>query len=888
MIDNYKIGNRISLLRREKGLTGESFAEKLGVSPQAVSKWENGKNLPETALLPAIAALLGTSIDSILIPQELVILDARYTCGDSYIVVTDTVNRAVESNKLRFKAECPIGGHNVEGPAVFVLTVKYQTPSGTYYTFVPQGEILELDLSSDGLTAKKGFEIVGAYYGIGGKYRPVMDKIRHYEYFNWNEIHVNHETFPSSPGADESEYLTLVYTNDAGIHVISCEENGVLRYTDDRTGLFFKDASSCILPGIMVLEWERPNYIPENLMPCTWAGALYAALKFMGDSYTYEQIMGMSGACYRITFCEVWDWSALDALVAYPYCDPLFEAIGYEHTWASRLEKDERLTERRKIVSDILHGKPVLAINLRVAAEWGVITGYSDNGKTLYCRTYFDADKLNENKDYLETDNWPFLITHFGDKKEKPSPAANLTASLKTLVESFEAPPRDGYFQGKQGYEKWIEGLRNDSIWDESCPQNDLARRFDVHLSTVYQLADARRCAAVYLSECCSFVGGEIPDMLKEMVDTYNCLIERLNTFKEGLLQKGVSCFTSPKSGKATREEQAALLESALSEELKNVEIAKRIICKNKMTFGHAFCRGELNDAALNRYSVIYSHIPSLLPNLYEINRDEKMVIMADLKKDKDYVPGFHYDEDNDNGAFIRQNYQSILKAAAKWHTAFWENGEAFGQVGLDWRFETKENLLAHISMMEKDFKKYRKNEESGKIPKVWEGEFDGTPFRFENHITPQQLDYFAEAIERLKNEYWELAEARFHTGKNITVIHGDMHPGTANVSKTEEGTVRFDGLQAVRMGLPTEDLAMLVALHIEPDRQKAHPLLDDYYRYLCEGAKDYTREMFTNDYKISIMENMFFTIRHINRKIYDFKMRDKAIRAFESFVLGK
>ena len=127
MIDNYKIGNRITLLRKEKELTGEKFAEMLGVSPQAVSKWENGKNLPETALLPAIAALLGTSIDSILVPQELVVLDARYSCGDSCIVVTDALNRSIEKNKLSFRAQCPIGGQSVEGPAVFVLTVKRDT-----------------------------------------------------------------------------------------------------------------------------------------------------------------------------------------------------------------------------------------------------------------------------------------------------------------------------------------------------------------------------------------------------------------------------------------------------------------------------------------------------------------------------------------------------------------------------------------------------------------------------------------------------------------------------------------------------------------------------------------------------------------------------------------
>ena len=598
MIDNYKIGNRIALLRKEKGMTGEKFAEALGVSPQAVSKWENGKCLPETALLPVVAALLGTSIDSILIPQEIVILDARYTCGNnSYIVVTDIVNRAVDGNSLKFMAKCPIGANSVEGPSVFVLTVKYQTPEGMFYAFVPQGETLELDLSSKGFTAKSGFEIVGAYYGISSEYKSVMQKMQHYEYFKWDEIHVNHEIFPSSPGVDESEYLTLVYMNSTGIHVVSCEENGILCYTDDRTELYVKDTSSCMLPGVMVLEWETPDLNPDDIMPCTWAGALYAALKFMGESYTYEQIMGMSGACYRVTFCEVWDWSALDALVAFSYDMPLYDAIGYEPVWACRLEKDERIIERRKIVSDILKNKPVLAINLRVTAEWGVITGYSDNGKTLYCRTYFDGDKLNENKDYLETDNWPFIITHFGEKREKQSPTAIMTASLCALIESFEAPPRDGYFQGKQGYGKWIEGLRNNNIWDEQCPQHDLGRRFDVHLSTVYQLSDARRCAALYLTECCSITGDDIADMLKEMAGTYLSFTERLNTFKMGLLQKGVSSFTDKANGKVVREEQASLLESALQEELKNVDIAKNVLILLDKNSDKNNCRIELHDA---------------------------------------------------------------------------------------------------------------------------------------------------------------------------------------------------------------------------------------------------------------------------------------------------
>lgn len=52
MVSSEKIGKRIATLRRTKGLSQEQLAELLHVSAQAVSKWENGKSLPETATLP--------------------------------------------------------------------------------------------------------------------------------------------------------------------------------------------------------------------------------------------------------------------------------------------------------------------------------------------------------------------------------------------------------------------------------------------------------------------------------------------------------------------------------------------------------------------------------------------------------------------------------------------------------------------------------------------------------------------------------------------------------------------------------------------------------------------------------------------------------------------
>jgi len=67
-MDNIKVGNRIAMLRKKSGFTQEELAEKFGITPQAISKWENGHTLPETSLLPLLSKLLNSSIDSILMP----------------------------------------------------------------------------------------------------------------------------------------------------------------------------------------------------------------------------------------------------------------------------------------------------------------------------------------------------------------------------------------------------------------------------------------------------------------------------------------------------------------------------------------------------------------------------------------------------------------------------------------------------------------------------------------------------------------------------------------------------------------------------------------------------------------------------------------------------
>ena len=64
------IGKRIGLLRRQKGLTQEELASHMGVSPQAVSKWENDQTCPDISALPKLAQLFGVTVDELLSGKE--------------------------------------------------------------------------------------------------------------------------------------------------------------------------------------------------------------------------------------------------------------------------------------------------------------------------------------------------------------------------------------------------------------------------------------------------------------------------------------------------------------------------------------------------------------------------------------------------------------------------------------------------------------------------------------------------------------------------------------------------------------------------------------------------------------------------------------------------
>ena len=89
---NFDFGNRIKSLRLSRSMTQEQLAQKLGVSAQAVSKWESGTNMPDILMLPDLSVIFGVTIDELFAMTdehrmeriENMLYDVRFLSNDEF------------------------------------------------------------------------------------------------------------------------------------------------------------------------------------------------------------------------------------------------------------------------------------------------------------------------------------------------------------------------------------------------------------------------------------------------------------------------------------------------------------------------------------------------------------------------------------------------------------------------------------------------------------------------------------------------------------------------------------------------------------------------------------------------------------------------------------
>lgn len=106
---NETIGNRIAKFRKEKNMTQEDLANLMGVSSQAVSKWENDASCPDISLLPQLCEVLGITADELLTGRnhEVRMVPPEQRKPFDQLIMRVKVNSA-EGDKVRINLPMPL------------------------------------------------------------------------------------------------------------------------------------------------------------------------------------------------------------------------------------------------------------------------------------------------------------------------------------------------------------------------------------------------------------------------------------------------------------------------------------------------------------------------------------------------------------------------------------------------------------------------------------------------------------------------------------------------------------------------------------------------------------------------------------------------------------
>lgn len=131
------LGQRIGLLRKQRGLTQEQLGQKIGVTPQAISKWECGGS-PDAELLPDIADALMVSITGLFydVQEEQIPIEQQVTEEMKLLDEKDRLKKAMELYKVLQFAFCD----NYIDPEISIYTdsdmLEEQIESTIYHSTV--------------------------------------------------------------------------------------------------------------------------------------------------------------------------------------------------------------------------------------------------------------------------------------------------------------------------------------------------------------------------------------------------------------------------------------------------------------------------------------------------------------------------------------------------------------------------------------------------------------------------------------------------------------------------------------------------------------------------------------------------------------------------------
>ncbi len=173
-MDQIKIGRFIAEKRKEQGLTQMQLAEKLSVTDRAVSKWENGKSMPDSAIMLSLCEALTISVNDLL-HGEVVTMD-NYN-KESEKLLLEMVKQKEEADKKLLSLEMLIGTFSIIILLGFCFVASFfQMEDWLRIVFIVLGFVIGLV----GIMFALRIEQTAGYYkckACGHKYVPTFNSV---------------------------------------------------------------------------------------------------------------------------------------------------------------------------------------------------------------------------------------------------------------------------------------------------------------------------------------------------------------------------------------------------------------------------------------------------------------------------------------------------------------------------------------------------------------------------------------------------------------------------------------------------------------------------------------------------------------------------------------
>lgn len=255
-----------------------------------------------------------------------------------------------------------------------------------------------------------------------------------------------------------------------------------------------------------------------------------------------------------------------------------------------------------------------------------------------------------------------------------------------------------------------------------------------------------------------------------------------------------------------------------------------------------------------------YHHlITRVFYNEFDETGQKGILLMEDLSDTHDKISEW-------STPVERESLDALIKAVSSFHGLGWG---ASKEDLLPIHLKDEEAYLTHLAFLEQDYNYFKEHQ----------------PFQLEEST----FTIYEESLKKLR----EMAAGhirRVNNFQHTTLIHGDLN--VCNILFPIRGCepVKIIDLEAVRIGLCTEDLAMLFIHDLYHGSEETRPILKAYHDNLLRGYKtiEYTYDQFLEDFRLSILEGIFFPLKLFTHNgVRDEELISKSIGAYKAFING-